>query len=96
MDQIDPYNVPELFRGVPRPEQIAKNHKHDTSQNWKITIFGDRRVPKLKLGGQTRRLPAARPPKKEMANQPKKEIADQPKKQIADQFKKGQNMTSKK
>ena len=34
MDQIDPYNVPELFRGVPRP----KNNQQNTNKNIKITL----------------------------------------------------------
>ena len=35
MDQIDPYNVLELFRGVPKP----KNNKKNTKQNIKITLL---------------------------------------------------------
>ena len=27
MDQIDPYNVPELFRGVPKPKNNSKKYK---------------------------------------------------------------------
>ena len=27
MDQIDPYNVPELFRGVPRPKNHSKKYQ---------------------------------------------------------------------
>ena len=27
LDQIDPYNVPELFRGVPRLKNISKKYK---------------------------------------------------------------------
>ena len=27
MDQIDPYNVPELFRGVPKPKDSSKKYK---------------------------------------------------------------------
>ena len=45
LDQIDPYNVPELFRGVPRPKTdfqksrvlvilLLPHQKIESSRNW--------------------------------------------------------------
>ena len=48
LDQIDPYNVPELFRGVPRPKTDLKKHvffpKNDSPKR-KTQKSGKKKAP---------------------------------------------------
>ena len=48
MDQIDPYNVPELFRGVPKPKtdfQKSRFLATNDSEKWKNAKICKKKAP---------------------------------------------------